>query len=75
VLYRVGDLVIVKGKTALSSDSAFSFGIVIHVENIAETKIIDDMWNTKIFERKTLYKVITDGKIKTLDNHLIKGKA
>jgi hypothetical protein len=33
------------------------------------------MWNTKIFERKTLYKVIADGKIKTLDNHLIKGKA
>jgi hypothetical protein len=73
--YRVGDLVIVKHRTALSDDNAFSFGIVIDVKNTAETKIIDDMWNTKIFERKTLYKVIADGKIKTLDNHLIKGKA
>jgi len=73
--YRVGDLVVVKHRTALSSDNAFSFGIVIDVKNTAETKIIDDMWNTKIFERKTLYKVITDGKIKTLNNHLIKGKA
>jgi len=73
--YRVGDLVVVKHRTALSSDNAFSFGIVIDVKNTAETKIIDDMWNTKIFEKTTLYKVIIDGKIKTLNKNLIKGKA
>jgi len=73
--YKVGDLVTVRERGALSSDNAFSFGIVIKVEDIAKAKILDDMWNTKIFERKTLYKVITNGKIKTLDNYLIKGKA
>lgn len=73
-LYSKGDLIIVRGRALSENDNAFFVGIVLDVDASFKTMVVNDLWKTKKRNNTVLYKVIMQGKIKTLTDNLIKGK-
>jgi hypothetical protein len=56
--FEVGDLVFVERFDVN--------GIILSINKTKETVTLDDLWNTKILREFTLYKVLVQGKIRTL---------
>ena len=46
-------------------------GIIVAVDRTKETVTLDDLWCTKILREYTLYKVLVQGKIRTLNKESI----
>ena len=66
--YKKGDLVLL----AIGQRDN-SFGVILSSKRMKETKTLDDLWLTKIYEEYNLYKVLVHGKIKTYtDNQIVK---
>lgn len=66
--YNKGDLVLVN-----IGQLNNSLGVILSSKKIKETKTLDDLWLTKIYEEYNLYKVLVHGKIKTYtDGQIIK---
>ena len=65
--FEVGDLVFVERFDVN--------GIIVSIDETKETVTLDDLWNTKILREYTLYKVLVQGKIRTLTDMQIIKKA
>tara|TARA_Y100000992_G_scaffold259328_1_gene193830 strand:- start:4922 stop:5128 length:207 start_codon:yes stop_codon:yes gene_type:complete len=65
--FEVGDLVFVERFDVN--------GIILSIDETKETVTLDDLWNTKVLREYTLYKVLVQGKIRTLTDMQISKKA
>jgi hypothetical protein len=72
-IYKTGELIIIRRK-ALSQDSAFSIGLILSTQENRMTKTHNDLWNTKELIWEKVYKVLTLGKIISINYYDIKGK-
>ncbi len=57
------------------NDNAFFVGVILSEYQKRYTKEYDDMWNTKELIWEKVYKVLTQGKIISINYYDIKGKA
>ena len=73
--YRIGDLVIVRGRVLSMDDNTFFVGMVLSESNKRTVKEYDDLWCTKELIWEKVYKILTRGKIINVTYYDIKGKA
>lgn len=61
--FKVGDLVFI--------DRLDVSGIIVAIDETKEIVTLDDLWCTKILKEYTLYKVLVQGRIRTLNKESI----
>ena len=61
--FKVGDLVFI--------DRLDVSGIIVAIDEKKEIVTLDDLWCTKILKEYTLYKVLVQGRIRTLNKESI----
>jgi hypothetical protein len=72
VKYKVGDLVILRGKALSMDNNSYSIGVVLDSNKKRTVKEYDDLWCTKELIWEKVYKVLTQGKIVNVTYYDIK---
>lgn len=70
--YKVGDLVILRGKALSMDNNSYSIGVVLDSNKKRTVKEYDDLWCTKELIWEKVYKVLTQGKIVNVTYYDIK---
>ena len=74
-MYKVGDLIIVRGRALSKNNNAFAVGVVLSEREERRVKEYDDLWCTKELIWEKVYKVLTQGRVISVNHYDIKGKA
>ena len=72
MLYKVGDLIILRGRALSRNKNDFSIGVVLSTNESRTVKEYDDLWCTKELIWEKVYKVLTRGKIVNVTYYDIK---